>query len=93
MLLFFGFIALLLLVSGMNNKIPELGQAIQMDVIGTEKRTGFFVWAFALIVIGSLGYVKELRPLSNAFLVLVFIVLILSNRGLFANISKGLNNG
>lgn len=43
----------------------------------------FIYWGIALFIIGAAGYYKPLKPLSNAFLGLVIIVLFLSNRGFF----------
>lgn len=43
----------------------------------------FIYWGISLFVIGAVGYYKPLKPLSNAFLGLVIIVLLLSNRGFF----------
>lgn len=39
-----------------------------------------FVWLLALGLVGSVGYVRQLRPVSDAFLVLIIIVLIVSAR-------------
>jgi hypothetical protein len=44
----------------------------------------FIYWGLALFLIGALGYYKPLKPLSNAFLGLVILVLFISNRGFFA---------
>lgn len=43
----------------------------------------FIYWGLALFLIGALGYYKPLKPLSNAFLGLVILVLFISNRGFF----------
>jgi hypothetical protein len=43
----------------------------------------FIYWGIALFVIGGAGYYKPLKPLSNAFLGLVILVLFISNRGFF----------
>jgi hypothetical protein len=37
----------------------------------------FFVWLAAIGGIAAIGFVKELKPFSNAFLTLIFIVLII----------------
>lgn len=37
-----------------------------------------FVWLLALGLVGAVGYVKPLRPVSDAFLVLIIVVLIVS---------------
>jgi hypothetical protein len=43
----------------------------------------FIYWGIALFIIGAAGYYKPLKPLSNAFLGLVILVLFISNRGFF----------
>lgn len=43
----------------------------------------FIYWGIALWLIGAAGYYKPLKPLSNAFLGLVILVLFISNRGFF----------
>lgn len=37
-----------------------------------------FVWILALGLVGAVGYAKPLRPVSDAFLVLIIVVLIIS---------------
>jgi len=44
----------------------------------------FIYWGLALFLIGAAGYYKPFKPLSNAFLTLIIIVLFISNRGFFA---------
>lgn len=46
---------------------------------------GFLVWGAALLAIGAIGYVPELAALSNGLLVLVFLVIFISNQGVFAS--------
>jgi hypothetical protein len=43
----------------------------------------FIYWGLALFIIGAAGYYKPFKPLSNAFLGLVILVLFISNRGFF----------
>lgn len=43
----------------------------------------FIYWGIALFIIGGAGYYKPLKPLSNAFLGLIILVLFISNRGFF----------
>lgn len=42
---------------------------------------GYFTWAGSIAVIGLVGYVPSLKSLSNWFLALVIVVLVLSNGG------------
>ena len=43
----------------------------------------FLVWALAVWAITAIGYSKALRPLSHAFLVLVFLAMFISNKNFF----------
>lgn len=43
----------------------------------------FIYWGLALFIVGGVGYYKPLKPMSNAFLGLIVIVLFLSNQGFF----------
>jgi hypothetical protein len=43
----------------------------------------FIYWGLAVWAITSLGYIKALKPISNAFIVLVVLVIFLSNKGFF----------
>jgi uncharacterized membrane protein YgcG len=42
----------------------------------------------AIIIIGALGYVTQLRTLSNLMLALVIVVLVLKNGGLFTQLAQ-----
>lgn len=57
-----------------------LFQTIKDDFTGPNN---FIYWGISLFIIGAAGYYKPLKPLSNAFLFLVIMVLFLSNRGFF----------
>lgn len=72
---------LLLIITGVRGTSDKLYSLIASDFIGS---SSFFPWVIAIFFIGSVGYVRTLRPLSNIFLVLVIIVLFLSNGGFFA---------
>lgn len=48
----------------------------------------FLVWALAILLLGLAGYIKTVRPVTNAFLGLVFLVLILTNgTGFFSRLN------
>lgn len=81
--IFILFIGVLLIVAGINNKIPELIALVKEDFRPTENVPGFHVWIIAIVVTGAFGYVKEFKPVANAFLVLVIVGLVLSNGGFF----------
>jgi hypothetical protein len=71
----------------------EVWTLLRSDLEGksvtTGKQTGnFFAWAAAIILIGAVGYVDELKPVANTMLALVIVVLLLSNNGFFAQLQK-----
>jgi hypothetical protein len=51
----------------------------------------FFWWVAALLIIGGIGYIEKLRPLSDGLLVMILVALILS-RGRPTNPSGGFFN-
>lgn len=84
------FVGILLVVVGINNKISELVSLVKEDFRPTENVAGFHVWILAIFVAGSLGYVKQLKPIANAFLALILIGLLLSNKGFFAQFKNAI---
>ena len=70
----------LFLVAAVRGKQADLYAVLKDDFTGPNN---FFYWAGSLWVIAAVGYIKELRTLSNAFLGLVILVLMLSHRGFF----------
>lgn len=71
----------------------EVWTLLQSDLQGKSVTTGkqsgsFFAWAAAIILIGAVGYVDELKPIANSMLALVIIVLLLSSNGFFAQLEK-----
>lgn len=78
-------IGLVCLVSGVRGTNSQLGALVKNDFTGSKN---FIYWMLSILIIGALGYIKEIQPLSRAFLVLVIIVLFLSNKGVFAQFNK-----
>lgn len=54
---------------------------------------GFLVWVAAIVAIGALGYVPRLKPLSVALMTLVLLVLVISNKGVFAQLQSFVQGG
>ena len=71
---------LVLLISAAKNTQGELLTLLEKDFTGGGN---FFYWIISIIVIGAIGYVKELRSFSTAMLALVIAVLFLANPGFF----------
>lgn len=68
----------LLLVTGIQGTNQQLFDLLSNDFTG---KNSFIYWLFAIAVIGGLGYVPGMKPISNAFLLLVLLVLFLKTSG------------
>jgi hypothetical protein len=79
---------LVMVISAARNTYPQLLQLLKDDVTG---QNNFVYWMAAILGIGALGYIPDLKPVSRAFLVLVVIVLILKNGGVFNQFVSALN--
>jgi hypothetical protein len=77
-------IGIVMVAAGLQGNSMKLAGLVKNDLFGTPS---FLYWFLAIMVIGALGYISAIRPLSRAFLVLVLIVLVLAND---KNTSSGL---
>lgn len=75
----------ILLVAGVRGKNNELWALVKGDFTGQHS---FIYWVVAVGLVGGVGYVKVLRPISIAFLTLLLIVLFLSNKGVIAQLQS-----
>jgi UDP-N-acetylmuramyl pentapeptide phosphotransferase/UDP-N-acetylglucosamine-1-phosphate transferase len=79
------------LIAGVRGTQTQLWTLLQKDFSPQEQQQGqhsFLAWFAAIMIIGAIGYIDDLKELSRAFLVLIIIVLFLSNNGFFAQIQK-----
>ena len=67
-------VGLLLLVSGVRGTNGDLASLVKGDLSGDNN---FIYWIVSILIIGSIGYIKDFEKLSRAFLVLVIVVLFL----------------
>lgn len=70
------FLGILLIVSAARGTIQPLGQQLVLDFSG---QGNFFYWIFAIIILGAIGYIRPLRPVSLAMLGLLLVVMFLAN--------------
>lgn len=89
--IFFLIVGALLIIVSINDKLRELGDLVRDDFTSSAGAPSFSVWLLAIFVAGSIGYVKELRPVANAFLVLIVVGMLLSNKGFFAKFSQSVS--
>lgn len=81
-------IGVILLIAAVRNTQGTLFTLVKGDFTG---KNNFIFWLVAILVIGAIGNVKQLKGFSNAFLALVIIVILLSNKGFFAQFQTALS--
>lgn len=79
-----------LLVAGIRNTYKDLWTLVKGDFT---EQGGFLTWVAAIAVVGGMGYIPKLKPLSVAFMTLLLLVLVLSNGGVFAQLQKFIQSG
>lgn len=80
------FVGLLLTISAVRGTYHTLFSLLHNDFVG---QGNFSFWMISCLLIGAVGYIKPLRPLSHAGLVLIILVLILK-RGNPSGVGGGL---
>lgn len=80
-------IGLLLIIAAYNNTQDVLGAQLKRDFSGN---TGFIYWIAAIVIVGAVGYIKPLQPVSRAFLALILVILFLTNSGVFSKFNQAL---
>lgn len=53
----------------------------------------FIYWVVSIVILGALGSIKTIRPVTDAFLVLILIVFVFSNRGFFNKFNEAIKSG
>lgn len=84
------FVGVILVVVGFRGTQDAFFGLLKGDFTGSGN---FFYWVVSIGVIGAVGYIPRLKGLSNAFLVLIIVVLFLSNKGFFAQFNAQLKSG
>jgi hypothetical protein len=81
-------LGILFFVVSLQGTQGSLFALLKSEFVGTNS---FVVWAAAFVIIGLLGYIKPIRPITHAFLVLMLLVLILTNgKGFFSQFNSAL---
>lgn len=78
---------IVLVVASVRDKQNDLFALLKGEFSGSHS---FMPWIVSLVLIGGLGYVKAIKPVTDAFLLLLIIVLFLSNGGFFAKLNNQL---
>lgn len=90
----FGLFGLILIVAGARGRVnsgsPSLVSLVKDDFTGTNP---FWKWMLAILLIGAVGYIPNLRPISRGFMALVIVLFLLSNQGLFTQLTNTFKSG
>lgn len=83
-------IGLMMIVTGARDTHIQFGEQLKSDLTGSQN---FLQYALAIGTVGSLGYVSDLRSISNLLMSLIILSLILSNQGVFRKLQDALAAG
>lgn len=78
------------LLTGLQGDAGTLYALLRDDFTG---QNNYIYWLLSILVLGSLGYIKSLEHLSRVFVALVLIVLLLDNKGFFAQLQSFISTG
>jgi hypothetical protein len=80
-------VGVLFLVSAVRGTQGSLLALLKDDFTG---QNNFLIWIAAVAMIGLIGLVDDFRAVSNAFLGLIVLVILISNKGFFSQLTAGL---
>jgi ABC-type xylose transport system permease subunit len=80
-------VGIVLLVASVRNTQADLYKLVKGDFSGPNN---YLYWVVSILIIGAVGYIETLRPISRMFLALVIIVLFLSHGGVFESFNRQL---
>jgi len=81
---------LALVITSLEGTYNALGQQLKKDFTGKDS---YLKWALAITMVGALGYIPSVRPISNKLLWLILLVLFLANKGIWQNLTDAFNKG
>lgn len=85
-------VGIVFLIAGVRGEQDKLFTLLRSDFSQTGDKSSFIPWLVSILIVGSVGYIEPLKPLSRAFLVLLVVVLFLSNGGFFQQFTQQIYN-
>lgn len=83
-------IGLLLIVTGANDNYKKFGALLAGDFTGPGN---FSYWLLTFGTLGAIGYNQTMRPFARAFMLLIFLALIVRNGGFFDKFGAAIKAG
>ena len=71
-------IGLVMILSAVHGTDTQLVALLVEDFTGSPN---FLYWVVVILIVGAVGYVPDLRPISRIFLVLVIVTMIIKSGG------------
>lgn len=82
-------IGALLVTTGLRGTYPQLGALLVNDFSGSGS---FWYFVFGIVIIGSIGNVRQFQEISRLLIALIIVVFMLANKGFWANLQSALAN-
>jgi hypothetical protein len=81
----FGILFLVVAIQGTQGTMFAL---LKSEFVGTKS---FIPWVSAILILGALGYVSKAKPVTDAMIGLILLVMLLANKGgFFSALNKGI---
>lgn len=80
-------VGIVLVVAAVRNTQSQLYGLVKGDFTGPNN---YLYWLVSILIIGAVGYVPTLKPISRMFLVLLIVVLFLSHGGVLQQLNAQL---
>jgi hypothetical protein len=74
------FIAVIFIVAGYRGTHKQLFTLIKGDFYGWNS---FIPWVVSILAVGAVGYIPKMKEVSDGFLFLILLVLVISRKGFF----------
>jgi hypothetical protein len=71
-----------------SGNLSNAGSLLSQEMFGGT--SPFYKWVGAIVILGLLGYIPEVRPIAMSMLVLVILAIVLSHTAAFSNLEKAL---
>jgi hypothetical protein len=84
-------IGIIFMATAVKGTTTQFFSLVMSDFTGSGN---YIYWVISILIIGSVGYIKKLQPVSDLFLALVLIVMFLANKGgFFSEFTSAIKSG
>jgi hypothetical protein len=83
-------IGIIFMVTAVKGTTTQFFGLVSADFSGSGN---YVYWVISILIIGSVGYIKKLQPVSDMFLALVLIVMFIANKGFFSQFMSAIQQG